>query len=305
MNSEKVAVVLDPHIDDRTPDKWAVDYFEESLNQLKIVSENYKNVLIPGDLLERPVLEKSCYNRLFDFFLQRKSAGNVFKAVPGNHDVFNNNTDTLERTDLYSFCLSRVLDIWEESFELCGVFFDVIPFGANPRVPKNERGRDVLIGHFYMDFEFDEKYSVKQEDVAKSEYPLVILGHDHEPYRDVNVGKSVVVRHGSVSRRSAYPYNLERVPQILEVWKDGESVESKKVTLEGFKKPSEIYREKAFRSDDERQSSKDDERPLSDLLSMFEGTSQETLQVESVMCSVGAEQKHLDYLEQCNSKIKQ
>ena len=85
----KIGIIGDIHIDSKVSSRKD-DYFSTCLEKLEEVANNCKNIIILGDVFNRPTLTNDYFIRLYDFLRYRCTCkGNNFYTIIGNHDVYN------------------------------------------------------------------------------------------------------------------------------------------------------------------------------------------------------------------------
>ena len=55
-------------------------------------------------------------------------------------------------------------------------------------------------------------HNIEDQNVLDWNYDCMVLGHDHVPYPIMRVGKTDIVRPGSVMRGTSHDYNFTRIP---------------------------------------------------------------------------------------------
>lgn len=109
----KFIYFTDPHLKGRNPARRLDDYpsevlmfFEEA--RMIATQEKATAVLIGGDIFDTPKISQRLYNKLSRIM---KKFPCPIVAVPGNHDIFGENPDSLEDTMLGSLEASQVLTL--------------------------------------------------------------------------------------------------------------------------------------------------------------------------------------------------
>jgi DNA repair exonuclease SbcCD nuclease subunit len=204
----KIAVVLDPHLQERTPRSRRDDFLSTALKKLKYVSDNNDYVIVAGDLLNSHSNSPQFFNTLYNFFTSCKSK---FIVVLGNHDILSRNYNAINRTTIGSLHITGALEIKTEAFELGGVKFGVSLVDKDiNKIPIDENNENILIAHNYYEMTTCPEESLTREDLKKLNYKYVLCGHDHSPYEEMFIENSMLFRCGSLTRIDTQMYNKDR-----------------------------------------------------------------------------------------------
>lgn len=245
--STSVAIVGDVHLMENSPRSWRADYFSVVMAELEWAIANHDQTIILGDVFHRPCLPDKNKTVLLQML---KRLGKPVMTILGNHDFFNMNVSTLERTTLGLMSETGWLKLIE-SVVIEGVSFETIPMDRNPVVPKSSTGYSVLLGHVYYDSPLDPRFSIRKEDLVGKGFKLILLGHDHEPHPPVKFEDgAVMMRFGSLCRHTSHQYNLDRKPRVLRL-----SCESGRITAMTLVEvptlaSSEVFHPEAFQKPD-------------------------------------------------------
>lgn len=215
----KIAFVGDPHLSDSPPRSRKDDYFLGILMKLQYILENNDYVFILGDLFNNRNLVNKNLIEFIKILHKNKSWKKVF-AIVGNHDIYNYNIHTIRRTTLGLLTKLKYINLVRDTILLGeNILIDVIPFSRQLLLPDpvQVQTQSILLGHCYYESDLDPVFSIKKEHVEKRNYDYIILGHDHNIYEPVKVGKTWIYRVPSISRGTSHEFNLNRQPTYLQV----------------------------------------------------------------------------------------
>lgn len=236
----KIAVLIDPHVTDRHRCRQD-NFLETVINKLDYVASTNDYVIIVGDLFHTNNNSNYIFYRMYKLFMKHSGK---FYAIPGNHDLIHNNLNALEKTTIGSLALTGALNLNFKEFKIDGVTFGVSHVMKDlSKIPVDENNSKILLGHNYLEMGGSEKESLTRNEIRELNYKLVFLGHDHKPYEEEQVGNSVLIRMGSLTRIDTQVYNKEREIYYYQV--DSETIEFKRIKVPS-QPASEIFTEEAF-----------------------------------------------------------
>lgn len=246
----RIRVIGDPHIDSTVARTWKVDYFQNCLMELELVTKarcGCDILITTGDLFNRAVIDQPALNAVTNLFINAKPK--IFSAI-GNHDVLGYNLSTLQETSLGNLTLNRLVgtdDVCSsrfDDFEEAEVKFDLRHAVKGAVVPDRAK---LLVSHTFYNQEDMFGCHMKAEDVAKTHYKYIVFGHDHLPYPTEKVGGCTIFRPGAFSRRECTMANLNRKPQYVDFQTDcdGNIVSAEMFTLDEALDSKDLYKEEA------------------------------------------------------------
>lgn len=170
-------------------------------------------LLLGGDITHGPRLSTTYFNKLVALF--RKYPFPKGTTI-GNHDIFNGDPSTIDRTPLGTFLTDQTFiptpGTWTYETEDTIIVF--MPYMVNP-VPfplDNPKGKTtILVGHAYLPGKFSSD-NLPVEMTTLFDY--IFLGHDHDFYMHELVNRSVVIRPGALSRGTRHQSNWDRTVQV-------------------------------------------------------------------------------------------
>lgn len=222
------------------------DYATTVLGKLDWVMSQVDITVILGDVNHRPSINDELKVRLIDVLMKHRRAGKKIYWLMGNHDITNMNQETYKKFTMGVVHRAGIVGL-ARAMNIGPVYFDVVDLKKNPEVPKTDKHPSVLLGHFFLEYPLDSTMSLTREAVAASGFDYLILGHDHEPHPPELVGKTMVIRPGSVSRNTSHAYNLNRQPNYIRMTvKGGEILRVDTVEVPALK-PHEVFYEEAFK----------------------------------------------------------
>jgi len=245
-----IAWVGDPHLSDIPPRSRKDEYLMSILNKLDAIFLENDLVIVLGDLFDKRNLSNRGVIELVKML--KKHGFPPFYSIPGNHDVYNYNIHTLPKTTLGVLVAVGVVKLLNQ-LKVGNILIESLPFERDPEVPKatmlpdTENVIRVLVGHCFFEGSFDPSFSITRSDVMGCGYDFLVLGHDHNVYKPVKVGKTNVVRVSSLSRGTSHEFNLKRMPYYLQTTLPG-------TVGDGFFQqrdvsadlPEEVFREEAI-----------------------------------------------------------
>lgn len=209
----KVAVVGDQHITGKFPRARNDDYLTSILYKLEQILQANDIVIGLGDMFDSPSIEEEALNRFFSLLL--KYPDKPFYTIYGNHDLYKYSLTSIKRTSLGIALLKGFVEHLE-SIQIHNRIFQEIPFVPSLPVIPDANQQTILLGHYHFEFKFAKKFSLYREQIEASNAYAVILGHDHEPYSEMQLGNTALIRPGSLARNTANGYNFGRIPQYVQ-----------------------------------------------------------------------------------------
>lgn len=223
--SDEVGVVIvgDTHFNYIAPRSRIDDYPDtcvKKLDKLRNICKQrgFKYVVFLGDIFHKP---KQPVDYLFKVVTALKlfwADGISCYTISGNHDLYNERLDSLERSALGLFLEIGVLVPFHElsfqnngSMNLYGFHYSE---EAKPVMEWDSESYpigdiNVFVAHMFYEFDLS-KDSLQKKDIVNLGYDIYCLGHDHVTYPLEQVGSASIVRPGSFMRGTSHKYNLER-----------------------------------------------------------------------------------------------
>lgn len=225
------------------PPRARLDDFQETLDAkirevFKIaVEERCRVIVVPGDLTDSPSLAFSTVTRL-ENLIRGKGVG-LF-AIPGNHDEFGGNLNSLDRTVYGHLAATGAINDRLMQPSMCSPWNDVHVEGHGFSTDTDSNLDDylchkettqttVVVAHGML-LERSPGFELKHtllEDVAKHQScpDVLIVGHEHLGFGVKRLprakgGELVAINPGALVRLSAHPGEIERMPQVclLEIY---------------------------------------------------------------------------------------
>lgn len=290
----KVVIIGDVHLSESTPRSWVADYSKVTLDDFISAISLGDIAIVLGDLFHTPVVSEA-YK--LEIVRRIRGTGKIVWTIWGNHDVDGLNMGAINKTSMNLLGSFGVIGVMPEGYyKVEGVDVCVLPLKKNPQVPVYQGQNDsIMLGHLFFESSLDKEFSVTKEQVFNSNFKLVFLGHDHEPYQDIKSDTTCLVRLGSLCRNTSHLYNLNRIPEvaILELDKGKIlSYERKQIpTLSG----TQIFRADVFdKPVKNRLSSLMD---ISDILQLFDSNKKEALTVRKALNDLATPAEVVEYIE--------
>lgn len=300
---EKIRIIGDFHLSDITPRSWQISYFENCLFELGEVSKGVSNLIVLGDFFDKPSIPDAYKLRLINKLRDIRNSGCAVWSIVGNHDIigYNMSESAFERTSIK--LVDSASDIGggyfklipDEGITLGGISFDVYNGCRGSELKKAENSTSLLLAHAFFNNPIDEILNLTPQDLSPLGYHAVFLGHDHEPHKDTNVGKTHIIRPGAFTRTSSHAYNLNRKPSYVDVCLVDGKIVIEKGVLDSALPSTDLFREECF---DKKRENKNFESNLS---LMFEAIAENNkdkpdLSLLAVLKEVGASEQVIDYL---------
>lgn len=239
MTKDRIGIIGDIHYSDKNPVARLDNYGDAIINKLLEVSALVSNkeldvVVCVGDLFHRPevsIVELIKIVNVFDTF------DCPVHIVPGNHDIFGYNVETITRTSLYlvSLCCRNVSLIFEKSIVplnntcITGQPYtkdvDVNGYGYSTSMTLHPVTTDLLKLHVAHGMLLPtkpvfDKYTLINDVVTTAD--IVVAGHYHTGWKSVEKNGTLFINNGALCRRDASESELNRkvVLTIIEVDKN-------------------------------------------------------------------------------------
>lgn len=224
--NEKIAFLLDLHMDSQTPSSRVDDIKVTLIDKLKdvlnsCVERNVKYVFLAGDVFNRISCTHESVNLIGNMFLQFKEKGMELYSILGNHDIVRNNLDSMEKSPiqtLFSFDIIEHINLDTRIIINKSVMITPVDYTEYPVEADKNAKYNILLAHMFYnasDLIADSRHNLSSEDVDKLGYDMMVLGHDHCEYPLIEQGKTLICRFGSVLRGTAHDYNFTRKPKFM------------------------------------------------------------------------------------------
>lgn len=223
---KNIIFVGDPHLDDRTPISRLDDYSKVTLDKLRKIhsialKRNVRTIVLAGDVFDKYQVGMQYLNEVIKVFREINDSGIEVYSIIGNHDLPYNNMNYFQNTPLNLLFMSGLV---KELSKL--EHGEVVLYGLNftekgnlsnilgdidERALQGDSRANILTMHYATD------NTIPYESIERSElnyFSLVVAGHDHMFYDYNKDDRPVVLRPGSLLRRTKDAYNLTRDPII-------------------------------------------------------------------------------------------
>ena len=243
----EIAIIGDLHVDTKVSSRRD-DYFLTCLNKIEEVCNVCKNIIILGDVFNRPVLPNNYFIAFYNTLMNLKlTNGNNFYAIMGNHDLYNENEESLQKTVLGLCEATGIITVIKPNNSITISNYNFHTSYVNLKRAKehlkglNLQPNDILLLHHY----FEDKYEgLVYDDIKDLKCSKIFLGHEHLPFTNLRKDYSnfTIFRCGSFLRNSAGKSNFER--SIYYYILDNNTI--KIGSLETMESALEVFTEKAF-----------------------------------------------------------
>jgi len=151
-------------------------------------------------------------NRVCIELAKWREAGIAFYAIVGNHELAHERLENLDRNPLQILFTTGIIRHLEHlHLDFIDIFGYDYPQSIN-QAPQSSAYR-IAVAHRLYESNLTE-FSLTSKNLSHLDYDLYILGHDHQRYDLLQVGKSHLLRPGSLMRTSAHAYHLDRKPSF-------------------------------------------------------------------------------------------
>lgn len=214
----RVGIVSDLHGRLLNPSSRKDNYFLAFIQKLNFIMQNCDVVIQLGDWFDKAHTEDIVKNLILDLI---NTHNKPVYLIPGNHDIDNDNMETLPKTSLGNIVKHKAVTLLtsDRIWEIAGLKVGVLDYDINIAKKQVFEKVDIVVGHHFYNWTRDLSLSLEAENIAQYNSNYVFLGHDHEPHQLENVGETVIVRMGSIMRKDLNEYTKDHVPSfwILEV----------------------------------------------------------------------------------------
>lgn len=252
----KLLVIGDVHYSPKRPIGRTDDYGEAILLKLlevfvKAEALKVDAIVCTGDLFHSPTIPLDSFFTVYRAF---RICTVPFYIVPGNHDIYGYNAETLYRTSLYllSLCLENVKIIGKDDIidldnilltgEPYSAELDVDCYGYDRTVPKTEEDLHVHVVHgMLMKYapNFD-KFTLIDDIKTKVNADVIVTGHYHPGFGEIECKRTTFINNGAICRREATDREMNRQIGFTLIENDGESFSTKFVLLESAVEGSKV-----------------------------------------------------------------
>ena len=238
----------DVHATEKSPASWKGDYLVEiqaSLIQIGELAKGAVAVLDGGDFFHIKAATRNSHALVAQMAATHAAYPCPVYAIEGNHDLAYNNLESIDRQPLGVFFAAGVFrQLRDQVFESEGLRVRVVGVPYAPdlelqtlRAIRKQPGDDYLlvVVHAFaaenpsaMQEEFFGEAVFKYSDLISKNGPdCLMFGHWHQDQGVVQIGNTIFVNQGSVSRGALIKENLKRVPKVavIDVTKAGISVD--------------------------------------------------------------------------------
>lgn len=213
--AERIGICLDLHCRLINPRSRKDDYFNSCMRKLEFMLQNCDVLLSAGDFFDKARTEDAVKNRILSLINRYNTK---IYIVPGNHDIENDEMDTLPKTSLGNLAYHKAVTILtsDRIWEISGLKIGVLPYDIEEaKKTKFSEHLDLVLGHHFYNWSYDLAKSIEPSEVEKYNTDYLFLGHDHEPHEIETVGSTKIYRMGSVMRDHLKEYSSSHVPKFI------------------------------------------------------------------------------------------
>ncbi len=202
------------------------ELLDDLYNKLQFVvdycNSNDAQLLHAGDLFDKATVPDLVKTKLAPNFMKLKYP---MICINGNHDLLYSNVEYNYKTSFglwESHGVIRNLD--KKDIDLGDVYL-------TSQVPITPKGKPQIVLHHGFLNKDDENWSFKFTDIQTKESTIIVLGHDHCQYDDIQYTSNVrIIRPGSFTRTNRASEN-QRQPQLVHIKLINGLLKSKKVEV--------------------------------------------------------------------------
>lgn len=215
----EIAIVGDLHLSPKVSSR-VDNYFEACLEKITEICTNCRNVIFLGDTFDSPTMPANYFIELYrhlNYLTTMK--GNEFYAIMGNHDLYNEREESLDRTTLGLCNETNIIqvikpdnpvNIGSYTFHTSYVNFNKCKQHLQQIAkPEFYTDTDILLLHQYYEDLYD---CLTYKDLCDTGFKHIFLGHEHKPLDGfrVQTPEFTIYRCGSCGRNRADSFNLSR-----------------------------------------------------------------------------------------------
>lgn len=241
----KLLFVGDPHLDTMTPLSRIDNYRELTIQKLNSIlrvalEKEVSDVIMLGDMFDKLDQSLIYMHEVINSLTKYKEANITVWSLIGNHDLKHNNIELSQNTPLsLLFKSGLVKHLVEEHFEGTSLYgIDFTKAELVDKIKVNPENYSIISLHYATD------NTIPNESIPLTkleQFDMAIFGHDHNYYKPkAHNKKTIVLRPGSLTRRTKDNYNLNRDIIVYLV----DTVER---TLAEIKLPNVLPAEEVFR----------------------------------------------------------
>lgn len=246
-NDIKIAVVCDPHIQPINRSRKD-NYLATCFNKISQIAEQNDIIIFGGDLFSSSIMQIEYLYQVMEFFKTYKNKGKEFISIIGNHDVPSYREDLLNETSLGLLNLSGVLKVERgciiNSKLPQSLNIDILPLRLKDAIEYiksketiNSNKTNILLGHHFLT-------DLQQEiNLAELGYDYICLFHDHKDYEEITLGKTKVLRSGSLLRNAAHEHIFkQKIGYYQFIFNNTNFIDYKYVNI-NYEKAEDVFKE--------------------------------------------------------------
>lgn len=210
-----IAIVGDLHIK-QTVASRIDNYFETCLNKLEQITNKYNNIIFLGDVFDAPTMSLNYLNLFYRFLMDAKiKKGVKFYSIIGNHDIYNEREDSLNKTSLGMCSITDVIQVILPNVPTVieGKTFHTSFVNLKKAKEHLKDARfnkeDILLLHHSFEDMNEGLFFTDLKDVGCSK---IFFGHEHNAFEkgSLDCVNFTAYRCGALLRTSSIYYNLTR-----------------------------------------------------------------------------------------------
>lgn len=214
-------------------------------------------IVLTGDIVDTPGI---ALPTLVDLCLILAESPCPVYAVPGNHDLWGGNPETVDRTPYGALAKFRLIrDLHIHTYEVGGVFLtghgydSVTDRDLSQYAPRERKSPAVHVAHGMLLLHEPRhpliRYSLARDVAALANAPdVLIVGHEHSGFGMVRIGRTTFVNPGALCRLSATAEEMNRQVKVCLIdvspgvySGDTVAVETKLIPLQSARPAAEVF----------------------------------------------------------------
>jgi len=189
------------------------DYRTQLLDKLDYViaeaNREDATILLGGDIFDTPSVDYETFMLVWFAF---KKAKYTPYAIDGNHDLLYASRKLFQRTCINALNRLGAIRLLTEPVE---IETPNLKFVLTPKAPSPLGVPQITVFHGFLNQD-DGIYTFNYQDIMTDDNCLVLLGHDHTPYEDVQYRNTTIIRPGSFVRGVRQDSNM-RIPVVVRI----------------------------------------------------------------------------------------
>lgn len=231
--AQRIGIVPDLHLRYLNPSTRKDNYFEAGMKKLEFILQNCNIIIQLGDFFDKSKTEDIVKNRVLALLNRYRKPVYI---VPGNHDIENDQIETLPNTSLMNLAYHGMVTILtpDRIWDVGGLKVGVLDYYIDAAKKQSfDEKVDIVVGHHFYDWFRDPSKGIEAQDIAKYNTNYLFLGHDHEHHEDLKIENTTIIRAGSIMRTELNSNMPKHIPSfhIIDTKNNGTFTEPKRIEI--------------------------------------------------------------------------